>query len=232
MSEENATESAIESVIPEDLLKDLSIEDLKKLMEKTRKRIKQQSKPSAEISPEKLAEIKPFEENYEKVQSDYNDFKKQMGEKLKRVRQQYKDNLAEAKRTLEEARDALNEKRKELGLRSSRASSAGPQMSWHIDVDTQNNTAEIGIKDKPETFVVIPISEDGRASIEDVREKLIKAQEIVDEGGGRARGVLNRIYAQYGSKIQQAQGGGTVPSSSKPESDNDNDGSENNDEDQ
>lgn len=211
--------------LEEDVLKNMSLDALKALMQKTKQRIKQESKPSSEISPEILEKIKPYEDDFNRVQEDFIEFKKTMNEKLKTARETHKMKLAAAKKERDDAKAKLNEKRKEYNLSSTRASSAGPQVSWHVDVDIDEDVAQIGVKDKPETFVTIPI-ENGRAKIEDVREKLIKAQNISDDGGGRGRGVLNRISAQYNSKVEIAQNGGTVSKDSKPEDNSDESGNE------
>ncbi len=228
MSDTQNQEQAAAAAFDPSMFSEMSLDDLKKLMEQTKKHIKSQTKSAAaEVDPAALEAVKPYEENFTQVQEKYNNFKKSMNEKLKTIREQYKAKLAEAKQELDEAREKLNEKRKEHGLKASRSASAGPQMSWHIDVNVENHTAEIGVKDKPETFVTIAIGEDGRAKIEDVREHLIKAQNIQDDGGGRGRGVLNRIYSQYNSKIQKAQKGGTVPEGTEPDNtDNQGEGNE------
>lgn len=196
-------------MVDKDVLQQLaskSPEELMAIIEATRKQLRTiTKKEDSEASEEIKAQLKPFEDSLDKAEKGYASVKAAWTAKLEELKKNKKKAMEEADKRRKAARNELNKKRQELGLKATRRASVGPTMSWDVDINTSISpvVAIIAVSGQPDTETNIQVSEEGKVKAEVLRKEFFEKFEIVDETGGRLRGLMTRIKLAYLNAIDK-----------------------------
>jgi len=183
-----------------------SPEELQGMIDSSRKQLKTIAKKEEAKNREEIeAELDPLEESLKTAEAGYIKVKEAFEAQLKKIRDQRDTHLEKAKERVVAARNSLNNKRKNLGLKATRKTSAGPQMQWFLEIKHvgKNAKAIVGIKNKPDSNIEIEITSEGKVNANELRDNLFKKNGIEDIGEGKMRGLQTRIKLAYLGSLEE-----------------------------
>lgn len=191
----------------EEMLSGKSPDEIMRMIQEAQSKLRTElQKEERAESKEIRAELEPLEKELEKLENSYLKLKAAYNEKINELRIKRDEALEIAAEKVEKVRESLNKKRIDLGLKTTRKSSLGKLLSWHLEIDPNNiQIVEIGLKNKPETYTKFEVSEEGKVKTEIVKEKLFIKHEIEDKTGGKLRGLLIRVKLAYISALDKKE---------------------------